>query len=204
MTDRPRRSKAAPYHHGDLANALVAAGVTMVEEGGGDATGLRDLARRTKVSAAAVYRHFANKDALLAAVAAEGFAMLNADFRAALETAPPSPAARLTAVGQAYIAFALARPGLYRLMFGANRPSAAADSRFAEEAKRARATLTALVAGCCEPGASPEAVAAGTVSAWSLVHGYVQLTMEGHFDASGARPDPVAVLAGLRLSPSSV
>lgn len=104
------------YHHGDLANALVSAALAVVEQEGEAAVSLRDLAQSLGVSRAAPYRHFDDRDALLAAVAAKGFEALNLRYAAALETAGDGRI-RLEAACRAFFAFAYEKPGLYRLMF---------------------------------------------------------------------------------------
>ena len=104
------------YHHGDLANALVDAALKAVEQDGEAAVSLRDLAQSLGVSRAAPYRHFEDRDALLAAVAAKGFEALNARYAAALKT-PGDGRAKLSAALAAFFGFAYEKPGLYRLMF---------------------------------------------------------------------------------------
>src|SRR5580692_7725895 len=104
------------YHHGDLKSALIAAAMAAVEQDGPDAVSLRDLAQSLGVSRAAPYRHFEDRDALLAAVAARGFEDLNAEYEAALAT-PGDGTDKLRAAGRAFFGFARRRPGLYRLMF---------------------------------------------------------------------------------------
>ena len=118
-------SKKQRYHHGDLRPALIAAATTLVEENGVGAVSLREAARRVGVSAPAIYRHFANKDSLLAAVAAEGFR----DLGAALAAASRSERDPLSAMGMAYVRFALSRRGVFRLMFG---PELAKRANFPE------------------------------------------------------------------------
>ena len=104
------------YHHGDLANALVDAALKAVAQEGEQALSLRDLAQSLGVSRAAPYRHFEDRDALLAAVAAKGFDELNARYAAALET-PGDGRAKLAAAQATFFGFAYEMPGLYRLMF---------------------------------------------------------------------------------------
>jgi len=104
------------YHHGDLANALLDAALKAVEQDGEAAVSLRDLAQSLGVSRAAPYRHFADRDALLAAVAAKGFEALNQRYAAALQT-PGDGRDKLRAAQGAFFGFAYEKPGLYRLMF---------------------------------------------------------------------------------------
>ncbi len=101
------------YHHGNLREALCRATLQLLDAGGIEDVGLRDSARVVRVSASAAYRHFENKEELLAAVAAEGFRELAATLRTAADA--PDPA---IAVGFAYVEFALKRRGLFCLMFG--------------------------------------------------------------------------------------
>jgi AcrR family transcriptional regulator len=100
-------------HPSNLPNALGAAARAILDEAGPDAVSLRETARRVGVSATAVYRHFANKNELLASVAADGFRELAAAMETAATGSDP-----LGGVGLAYFDFALQKPGLFRLMFG--------------------------------------------------------------------------------------
>src|SRR5689334_19315662 len=108
----PRRR----YHHGDLANALVAAALGVVERHGPEAVSMRELAASLGVSRAAPYRHFKDRDALLAAVAVLGFEQLIEGYETALQ-APGDGFARLRQATRVYFHFARERPGLHRLMF---------------------------------------------------------------------------------------
>ena len=146
-----------------------------------------------------MYRHFADREALLAAVAAEGFVGLNAAFAAGLSAAGTDPADRLHGLGAAYVDFALSHRGLYRLMFGAGQTVDAPYPGLREQSEQAYATLVAAVTACSESGAPEEAVAAAAIAAWSLVHGYVMLRLEGplaHLPPE-ALPDAAAVLVNL-------
>jgi AcrR family transcriptional regulator len=111
------RGQKTTYHHGDLKKGLMDAAVTLIDIRGREALTMREAARRAGVSEAAPYRHFANLDELLGAVAIEGFDMLLADLDAA---------GSAKEVGQAYLAFAADFPGRYELMLGrlADRKSA--------------------------------------------------------------------------------
>jgi AcrR family transcriptional regulator len=151
------------YHHGALRHALIAAARTLLDEGGANAVGLRETARRVGVSATATYRHFRDKDSLLAAVAAEGFRA----FGTALDDAARGSQS-LSAMGRAYVEFALANPGLFRLMFGAQIRERA---KFPELTEAADAAFERLKAAATTEG--------GAVAAWSLVHGLSHLLLDG-------------------------
>src|ERR1700756_4423963 len=104
------------YHHGDLHAALVKAAAAEVERGGYENLSLRELAESLGVSRAAPYRHFTDRRALLAAVAADGFERLTAAYRKATSSGK-TPRARLAAAGRGYLQFAAERPQTFRLMF---------------------------------------------------------------------------------------
>jgi AcrR family transcriptional regulator len=106
-----------PYHHGDLRQALVRSALEILSESGVGGLSLRAAARRARVSAMAPYRHFADKEALLAAVAEYGFRELAAQLTAATATAA-DPRAGLAALGVAYVLFARDEPSLFKLIFG--------------------------------------------------------------------------------------
>lgn len=134
------RGQKTTYHHGDLKKGLMDAAVTLIDIRGREALTMREAARRAGVSEAAPYRHFANLDELLGAVAIEGFDMLLADLDAAGSAKD---------VTQAYLAFAADFPGRYELMFGrlADRKSATRRKqlvRHVEELVESAGGLTAL------------------------------------------------------------
>jgi AcrR family transcriptional regulator len=104
------------YHHGDLRAALVRAAAAEIERGGYENLSLRELAESLGVSRAAPYRHFTDRRALLAAVAADGFERLTAAYRKATRSGK-TPRARLAAAGRGYLKFAAERPQTFRLMF---------------------------------------------------------------------------------------
>src|SRR5436190_24145857 len=118
------------YHHGNLRPALLAGAAKILEKEGVTALSLREAARRAGVSHNAPYRHFADRDALLAALAAEGFQMLGEAMRAHDGRE----------MGEAYVRFALAHPERFRLMFGGVLPMAK-HPQLRQEAARAYEVL---------------------------------------------------------------
>src|SRR5438552_18627899 len=131
-----RAKSAKPYHHGELREALVAAGRKLLEEKGLGGCTLRECARRASVSHAAPAHHFASIDDLLAEIATQGYHDLTAAMAAEERRAKPDPEARLVAQGVGYMAFAAANPTLFQLMFNreANRfekPTLAAAAKTA-------------------------------------------------------------------------
>jgi AcrR family transcriptional regulator len=168
------------YHHGDLANALVDAALKLVEKEGADAVSLRDLAQSLGVSRAAPYRHFEDRDALLATVAARGFEDLVAAYEAAL-TGPGDGRERLYAASRAFFAFATRRPGLYRLMFESdflNRtPPPAVLIPPADASYR---QLWRAIAGAY-PDADEAEVKKRAIIMVSMGHGFLTLDASGRF-----------------------
>jgi AcrR family transcriptional regulator len=111
-------TKRAPYHHGDLREALVGAALEVIAESGVGALSIAEAARRTKVSAAAPYRHFAGRQALLNAAAIRAAHLLADDFRLAAGGAG-TPAEKLAATASAYVRFVVAHRAGFDLVFSA-------------------------------------------------------------------------------------
>lgn len=187
---------AVPYHHGNLRQALVEQGLVLLESSPQGEFSLRELARQVGVSANAAYRHFDNKEALLAALAAEGFRCMQAAQAQAAILGTDLPDSFRKA-GRAYVRFAQDHPSLFRLMFGgllANHPS--------EELKQAAldtfGLLNDTVAQLLGVDAADRRVTVGSLSAWSVVHGLSHLVLDGQFDRHGDQTDALIneVLAG--------
>lgn len=183
----PLIKNAERYHHGNLRAALVEAGLAQLREGGSAEPSLRELARRVGVSANATYRHFADKEALLTALAAEGFRQLAAaQLQAAL--AADEPVGRFFATGRAYVHFAREHPALFRLMFGrfalANR-----SEELEVSAGLAYEGLRHGVAAALRLMPDSEDVTVAAMHAWSLVHGLSHLILDGQFAVLGQDED---------------
>jgi len=168
------------YHHGDLKSALVTAAVAAVNQGGAEAVSLRELAAQLGVSRAAPYRHFADRDALLAAVAARGFEDLCAGYESALAS-PGDGLARLREATRVYFAFATGRPGMHRLMFQSDLlERTPVPAVLAPPADRAWRLLWRAVGGAY-PNEGEAWVKARTVTMWSTVYGFLALDGAGRF-----------------------
>jgi AcrR family transcriptional regulator len=144
-----------PYHHGNLRSELLEQAERTVSERGAQALSLRELARDAGVSHAAPRRHFADRQALLDALAEDGFERLGAQLRDAVQAAGGPFDARLHAMSQAYIAFSTRHAALLELMFAGKHREGAAD-RVRESADRAFATTLEVIAeaqACGELGA---------------------------------------------------
>jgi len=181
------REKAdKPYHHGELREALVAAGRTLLEEKGLRGFTLRECARRASVSHAAPAHHFASIDDLLAEIATRGYRELSDAMTAEAGRSRGDPAARLVGQSVGYMAFAAANPVLFQLMFSreGNRfetPALAEASRSAYRLQRA--AVEAVI-----PHASGEVKDRMADFAWASVHGFITLVLEGQLgDADSPR-----------------
>jgi AcrR family transcriptional regulator len=185
---RPQKAAAKnAYHHGNLRSALIEAGLALLE---GDERGelsLRAIARGAGVSANAAYRHFADKEALLVALAAEGFRRLQAAHLAAAEAAA-DPRQGMRAAGHAYIDFARSNPALFRLMFG-RFTTTHRDQELAQAALASFETLRNGVAAASQGGAEDPRVVVAAVYAWGLVHGLSHLLLDGQLSDLAEDPD---------------
>jgi AcrR family transcriptional regulator len=168
-----RSTPKSTYHHGDLRQALLDAALAAVDRDGADAVSLAALARALKVSQAAPYRHFADRETLLASVAAEGFRLFCAALRAAQGgRARQAPLIRMC---HAYLDFGRDRPGLYRLMFASRLLAVAPkDGELALVAAESFGLLVAALP--LDAAARRERMA---TKIWVALHGTVMLAGEG-------------------------
>jgi AcrR family transcriptional regulator len=168
------------YHHGDLRQALIDGAISLIAEQDVSSLSLREVARRVGVSHAAPYRHFQDKESLLAAVAEEGFIGLTEAMNRGIEQAPDEPLKRLEATGVAYVQFAVAHPSHYRVMFGSYHEEQVPHRESAQAGWQAFQVLFNAI----ETGQSAGAVRAGDTMqlawvAWSTVHGLAMLLIDG-------------------------
>lgn len=167
---------ARPYHHGDLRNALIDAGLRLIEARAEDDLGLRELAREVGVSPTAIYRHFPDKQALKAALAGEGLARLAVSQQQASALAGRG-AAGFLASGMAYVRFAAGHPVLFRLIFS----HAATEDLLDADPSRQPAALRSLrddIDRLVPPGRPAAERKALALHAWALVHGLAQLVLD--------------------------
>jgi AcrR family transcriptional regulator len=151
--------------------------MSLLEEGTEATLSLRAVARRAGVSANAPYRHYRDKDALLAALATRGYQDLRRLMADADASAPAGE--EFVALGQAYVRFALEHPGLFRLMFG--HPCSRSDPETTAAAAEVTAVLDARVAKLVPEGRAQ----AFAIGSWSLVHGLASLVLDGKLTPGG-------------------
>jgi AcrR family transcriptional regulator len=189
----PARKRLKTYHHGDLREALVAAATALLEEKGLAGFTLRQCARRAGVSHAAPAHHFAAADDLLAEIAARGFERFVATLGKAADQENGSPLLRLEAMGRAYVAFALANPAVYGLMF---RPGAGSlrSLHLKSASTAAWQQLCDSVAAALGEKRQDEVIAKAS-AVWALVHGTATLMLDHKLPPGiGGSMDPVAAI----------
>ena len=188
--DPPDGTKRRGYHHGNLREALIEAAIRLIREKGPGGFTFADAARAAGVSPAAPYRHFRNRDELMADVAKRGFEAFAADLRKAWDGGRPSPRTALLRLGGRYLDFASAHAAAYAAMFEsglqiASHPDlhAAADDAFGVLREACDALLAAI------PAAERPPALMVALHVWSLAHGIASLFARG--DAA-RRPLPMS------------
>jgi AcrR family transcriptional regulator len=168
------------YHHGDLKNALIKAGVEILKKEGLGSLSLRKVAKQAGVSHAAPYSHFADKQALIAAVSTEGFKQLFGEIASVIELHQADPGTLLIETAWAYVQFALNEPDHFKLMFSGVLEKEKEYPDFVEISQQNFSQLVKIVEICQQAGVlksgSSDVVA---VSVWSTVHGFTSLLLEG-------------------------
>lgn len=189
-------AKKRSYHHGDLRDQLVAAAEQIILERGVDGFTLREAARRAGVSPAAPAHHFKDARGLLAEVALRGFRDFGDALAAADARGGADPARRLNEQGRAYVAFALANPARFQLMFRRGLWNADYEN-VAAVANRSFNVLESAVRAAFEigPNVSLSDDAWGfLIATWSVVHGFSHLVLGGEIEMPGLRGGKKAVV----------
>ncbi len=188
-SSHPRAGKkpAKPYHHGDLRRALLDEAVRTIQTEGVEHLTLRTVGARLGVSRSALYRHFADKQSLLATVAKEGFSKLRQALADAWEENGHGRVG-FEAMHRAYVQFGVAHPSHYRVMFGGFIESAAKDDHFASEAKSAFQVLVdALVEQQNAGDIRRDDPVLMARFVWALVHGAAMLFIDGQLPEPAQR-----------------
>lgn len=164
------------YHHGDLRRELVAAAFKLLDEEGVDAVTVRAVARSAEVAHSAPANHFKDRSALLTELAVVTFKDLATQIEAACETAGASRRAQLVAFAERIIAFAFHHPHRYRLLWRTDlidQSSAAFQTAGGAIYEKVHQVLAA------ESTAQPQSIDTQVIAAWSIVHGYISLRLDG-------------------------
>ena len=168
------------YHHGDLKNALIKAGMEIISKEGLAGLSLRKVASKAGVSHAAPYAHFADKQALIAAISTEGYHRLYDQLTAAVVINEGDPQRILVEAGWSYVQFALNDPQRFKVMFSGILEQEKDYPEFREMALKSFELLVTLVKGCQAAGLlAPDPADMVAVRLWSVVHGFILLLLEG-------------------------
>ena len=198
------RKPRGAYHHGDLERALLTAALQTIREDGVDALTLRSVGARLGVSRTALYRHFDDKAALLARVAAEGFRLLHAALSRAIARAGARNTEQLEAMGIAYVRFAMQNRAHYQTMFGGYLTD---WSLHPDLLQNADATFRLLAETIHEQQRQGRIVAGNPIElaeiTWSLVHGLGTLGAAGRIPKTGTSVEGLVTL-GSRLLESGL
>jgi AcrR family transcriptional regulator len=196
--DDPRAPRA--YHHGNLKEVLLEAARKLIEKHGPVGFSLTEAARLAGVSPAAPYRHFRDRDALLAEVARNGFERFAAKLDAAWNNGVPTPLSAFEALGCAYLAFAREEPASYTVMFEAGL-SPGQDAALKSAADRAFDVLQRAAAALCQalpPDRRPP-LRLMSLHLWALSHGVADLLVAERPGASKLPLGPDEILESAML-----
>jgi AcrR family transcriptional regulator len=187
-------SEVRPYHHGDLRRVLIDAALQLAAEGA--EVSVREAARRAAVSPGAPFRHFPNRDALMAAVAEEAQRRFRVEIEAALTDAPADALARFRAFGLAYVRWALRNPAHFEII-STGRYFAHASSA---ELTRDNAELIALTERMLAEAAAqgllrPEDLKRILIAGRALIYGFARMNLDGHFPRWGVEEDEIEQMA---------
>jgi len=168
------------YHHGDLKNALIEAGIEILAREGVEGLSLRKVASQAGVSHSAPYAHFADKQALIAAISTEGNILVNERLESIQAEYADNPRQALIETCWAYLSFAMEKPAHFKVTFSGvvekeDEYPALVEITTRNNAAVAKATARCQQAGCLAPGPADLM----GVSIWSAVHGLACLLLEG-------------------------
>jgi AcrR family transcriptional regulator len=178
------------YHHGALRETLIDAARFLIAEKGPQGFTLIEAARLADVSPAAPYRHFRDRDSLVAAVAEQGFGFFAERLKGAFVTADDA-AHGLEALGRAYLSFAREEPGYYGAMFLSVRPAGATDAIRNDDAFGLLLEAVRRLVPTTDPSFDPAPIA---VQIWTMAHGVASLSATGRWPAALGAPTPEETL----------
>jgi AcrR family transcriptional regulator len=171
------------YHHGDLEGALIPAVRRLLERDGVGGFSIAEACKEIGVSTAAPYKHFADKQDILNHVAMSGFEDMKTEMETAIAGHPDNATRRIAAMGKTYVAFALANPGTFKLMFGSN-PHIKENETVQTTGQSCYDVLVREVARYLGSTADAEDSRRLSVLLWTFVHGVASLSMDKDYSAA--------------------
>ena len=175
------RKQNQHYHHGDLKRVLIETAVELISEQGTGDLSLRKIAQRAGVSHAAPYRHFRDKNAILVAVAKQGFEMMLDQTMEMISRYAGNDLDRFGICGLSYIDFAVRHPAHYRVMFGTRLENSYFSEEFNPKSIPVFKLLRDTIKSCREKGLLKKGnVQEMALAAWSIVHGFAMLRIDHH------------------------
>lgn len=168
------------YHHGDLKNALIKAGVQILSKEGIEGLSLRKVAERAGVSHNAPYSHFPDKQSLIAAISTEGFNKLYNELDAAISAHHNDPRRQLQEGAWAYVQFAMKNTDTFKIMFSGVLEKEKKYPAFVEISQKTFELVVQIVRACQNAGVlNPGPAEVMAVTVWGQIHGIVSLMLEG-------------------------
>jgi AcrR family transcriptional regulator len=168
------------YHHGDLKNALIQAGIKILAKEGVSGLSLRKVARDAGVSHSAPYAHFPDKQSLIAAISTEGFKQLYAELDAAAARYPDDPRQQLRECAWVYVQFATNNTDAFSIMFSGVLEKEKEYPTFVESSHKTFDRLVDIVRTCQEAGIlRPAPADLMAVCVWGQIYGIISLILEG-------------------------
>lgn len=186
---------SSSYHHGNLREVLIDAAVKMIAEEGAEALSLRKIALRAGVSHAAPYRHFKDKEAILVAVAKQGFEMLLDQTHQRLNKSKGDELDRFALIGLSSIDFASSFPSHYRVMFGTRSDRSSFKDALPPQSSEIFQLLRETISDCRDKHLLKQGdIQEMTLAAWSIVHGFAMLLIDRHIQADRMDPEKMKSL----------
>jgi AcrR family transcriptional regulator len=170
------------YHHGDLRNAIISEGMSIIKKEGIEGLSIRHVARKIGVSHTAPYRHFRDHDDLLAAIAVRGFKILRDDIQKVLSKFPDDSGRQILESGKTYIRFAMKNPDLYRIMFRDYIKNKTGKDDFYNEMDFFFREWVGYLAKIKKVDSSGEDIVITLLLIWSALHGYSSLVIDNNKD----------------------
>lgn len=175
-------SKTKTYHHGNLKEALISAGLEILTEKGIEGLSLRSVAKRIGVSHAAPYNHFPDKQALLAAMSTAGHEKFHRTLLETFDKFKETSPEIIVEIGWVYLQFAMDDPGRFKLMFSGALEEERNHPAYMEISGKSIALFEEIIAFCQRKGQLPPGrVDHLAIKLWSFVHGFAMLMLEKQF-----------------------